>query len=90
MKSELENAGWPAADATGAPGMPVLADRATFQAELDALRVREKAHTREGDAIAADAPTTSAPPGAERIRSSSSTFLHGDPAGTTSRPACRR
>ena len=25
----------------------------TFQAELDALRVREKAHTREGDAIAA-------------------------------------
>ena len=28
-------------------------DRATFQAELDRLRVREKAHTREGDAIAA-------------------------------------
>ena len=28
-------------------------DRDTFQAELDALRVREKAHTREGDAIAA-------------------------------------
>ncbi len=28
-------------------------DRSTFQAELDALRVREKAHTREGDAIAA-------------------------------------
>ena len=25
----------------------------TFQVELDALRVREKAHTREGDAIAA-------------------------------------
>ncbi len=34
-------------------GLPVVADRATFQAELDALRVREKAHTREGDAIAA-------------------------------------
>jgi predicted dithiol-disulfide oxidoreductase (DUF899 family) len=33
--------------------LPVVADRATFQAELDALRVREKAHTREGDAIAA-------------------------------------
>jgi predicted dithiol-disulfide oxidoreductase (DUF899 family) len=32
---------------------PAIADRATFQAELDALRVREKAHTREGDAIAA-------------------------------------
>jgi predicted dithiol-disulfide oxidoreductase (DUF899 family) len=32
---------------------PSVADRATFQAELDGLRVREKAHTREGDAIAA-------------------------------------
>ena len=32
---------------------PRLADRAAFQRELDALRVREKAHTREGDAIAA-------------------------------------
>ena len=34
-------------------GVPAVVDRATFQAELDALRVREKAHTREGDAIAA-------------------------------------
>jgi hypothetical protein len=33
-------------------GAPKLVDRSTFQAELDALRVREKAHTREGDAIA--------------------------------------
>jgi predicted dithiol-disulfide oxidoreductase (DUF899 family) len=32
---------------------PRIVDRATFQAELDALRVREKAHIREGDAIAA-------------------------------------
>jgi predicted dithiol-disulfide oxidoreductase (DUF899 family) len=32
---------------------PKIVDRTTFQAELDALRVREKAHTREGDAIAA-------------------------------------
>jgi predicted dithiol-disulfide oxidoreductase (DUF899 family) len=32
---------------------PAAVDRATFQAELDALRIREKAHTREGDAIAA-------------------------------------
>jgi predicted dithiol-disulfide oxidoreductase (DUF899 family) len=32
---------------------PRIVDRATFQAELDALRVREKAHTKEGDAIAA-------------------------------------
>jgi predicted dithiol-disulfide oxidoreductase (DUF899 family) len=32
---------------------PRVVDRSTFQAELDTLRVREKAHTREGDAIAA-------------------------------------
>ncbi|MEV2253839.1 DUF899 family protein [Streptomyces sp. NPDC050147] len=35
------------------PGEPTVVDRATFQAELDHLRTREKAHTREGDAIAA-------------------------------------
>ena len=34
-------------------GVPAVVDRSIFQAELDALRVREKAHTREGDAIAA-------------------------------------
>jgi predicted dithiol-disulfide oxidoreductase (DUF899 family) len=39
-----------AADELGAPS---VVERATFQAELNALRVREKAHTREGDAIAA-------------------------------------
>jgi predicted dithiol-disulfide oxidoreductase (DUF899 family) len=32
---------------------PKIVDRSTFQAELDALRIREKAHTRESDAIAA-------------------------------------
>jgi predicted dithiol-disulfide oxidoreductase (DUF899 family) len=32
---------------------PAVVDRATWQAELDTLRVREKAHTRAGDAIAA-------------------------------------
>jgi predicted dithiol-disulfide oxidoreductase (DUF899 family) len=35
------------------PGAPQVVDRSAFQAQLDALRVREKAHTREGDAIAA-------------------------------------
>jgi len=50
MNNKPEKAGWPAARAAGTP---VVADRAAFQAELDALRVREKAHTREGDAIAA-------------------------------------
>jgi len=34
-------------------GAPQVVDRNTFQVELDALRVREKAHTKEGDAIAA-------------------------------------
>jgi predicted dithiol-disulfide oxidoreductase (DUF899 family) len=34
-------------------GTPNVVDRSTFQAELDALRLREKAHMREGDAIAA-------------------------------------
>jgi predicted dithiol-disulfide oxidoreductase (DUF899 family) len=34
-------------------GARKVVDRSTFQAELNALRVREKAHTREGDAIAA-------------------------------------
>jgi predicted dithiol-disulfide oxidoreductase (DUF899 family) len=32
---------------------PKIVDRGAIQAELDALRVREKAHTRERDAIAA-------------------------------------
>ncbi|MDY6999224.1 MAG: DUF899 family protein [Actinomycetota bacterium] len=33
--------------------MPCTVDRAVFEHELTALRLREKAHTREGDAIAA-------------------------------------
>ena len=43
----------PPAAATNAPSLPAAVDRAIFQAELDTLRLREKAHTREGDAIAA-------------------------------------
>jgi predicted dithiol-disulfide oxidoreductase (DUF899 family) len=34
-------------------GAPKIVDRSAFQAELDALRLREKAHMREGDAVAA-------------------------------------
>ena len=34
-------------------GLPRVVDRTAFNAELHALRTREKAHTREGDAIAA-------------------------------------
>ncbi len=36
-----------------APPLPAVVERANFRAELDRLREREKAHTREGDAIAA-------------------------------------
>ncbi len=34
-------------------GAPQIVDRSAFQAELDALRLREKAHTHDGDATAA-------------------------------------
>ena len=53
MKDESTNLSGPTAVARNAPRKPAAVDRATFQAELDELRVREKAHTREGDAIAA-------------------------------------
>ena len=35
------------------PGRPPVVDRATWDAAREELLVREKAHTREGDAIAA-------------------------------------
>lgn len=35
------------------PAVPAVTDRASYEAELDALRRREKQHTHEGDAIAA-------------------------------------
>jgi predicted dithiol-disulfide oxidoreductase (DUF899 family) len=35
------------------PNAPAIVDRKTWQAEVDALRVREKAYMREGDALAA-------------------------------------
>src|SRR5437763_16034128 len=38
---------------TALPGRPPVVDLATWQAARDELRVREKAHTHEGDAIAA-------------------------------------
>jgi predicted dithiol-disulfide oxidoreductase (DUF899 family) len=39
-------------DSTAYP-LPEIVDRATWQAEVDRLLVREKAHTKEGDLIAA-------------------------------------
>src|SRR5713226_7535781 len=53
MTTEAKHVGQPAAAATDTAAVRVVVDRATFRAELDRLRVREKAHTREGDAIAA-------------------------------------
>src|SRR6202034_3107107 len=44
------------ANMTGERGniaQPLVTERASWQAELDRLLAREKAHTREGDAIAA-------------------------------------
>ena len=39
--------------ATDTSALPESVDRSSFEAELNNLRVREKAHTREGDAISA-------------------------------------
>jgi hypothetical protein len=39
-----------------APVLPRVVDRVTFEAQVEQLPVREKAHTREGDAIAAARP----------------------------------
>ena len=43
----------PGSGALDGAAMPAVTDRAAWQAQLDDLLVREKAHTREGDAIAA-------------------------------------
>jgi predicted dithiol-disulfide oxidoreductase (DUF899 family) len=41
------------ADMNGKSEAPKVVDRGAFQSQLDALRHREKAHTRAGDATAA-------------------------------------
>ncbi len=53
MNEEPENVESQVTGAKDAPGVPRLVDRTTFESELEVLRLREKAHTREGDAIAA-------------------------------------
>ena len=53
MNDESTNLDRPATGTEAAASLPAVVDRAGFQAELERLRVREKAHTREGDAIAA-------------------------------------
>jgi predicted dithiol-disulfide oxidoreductase (DUF899 family) len=53
VSHESKDAEQPRAGAGDTPSRPAVVDRRTFQTGLDALRIREKAHTREGDAIAA-------------------------------------
>ena len=53
MTKETGNAAPHAAGAGNARGLPAVTGRAVFEADVAALRVREKAHTREGDEIAA-------------------------------------
>src|SRR5690348_13158594 len=73
-----DQAGQPAASLAGpglphvaGPGLPRVADRATFQAELDKLRAREKAHTREGAirayGVRGNAPAPRSSPGSRPI-----------------------
>jgi predicted dithiol-disulfide oxidoreductase (DUF899 family) len=53
MTDNATNLGQSGSGPTVGAVMPAVVDRATFQVQLDSLRTREKAHTREGDAIAA-------------------------------------
>jgi predicted dithiol-disulfide oxidoreductase (DUF899 family) len=53
MKSGVYDLEMPNAAVLDAAPVPAVVDRATWQAQLDELLVREKAHTREGDEIAA-------------------------------------
>lgn len=53
MSEKANRVGPPEVAVSDQSEAPVVVDRSTFQAGLDALRTREKAHTRERDAIAA-------------------------------------
>ena len=53
MSNEITNIGSAEYMSINPPGLPTAVDRATYQAEVDKLREREKALTRESDAIAA-------------------------------------
>ena len=52
MVDETKNGTRPLA-AANTTALPAAVDRDAFQTQLDELRAREKAHTHEGDAIAA-------------------------------------
>jgi predicted dithiol-disulfide oxidoreductase (DUF899 family) len=52
VSNEARSANIPAAEDGGRP-LPAVVERASWQSQLDDLLIREKAHTREGDVIAA-------------------------------------
>jgi predicted dithiol-disulfide oxidoreductase (DUF899 family) len=54
MEPSVYDLEMPNAAVLEAAPVPAVADRVAWQARLDELLVREKAHTREGDAIAAE------------------------------------
>jgi predicted dithiol-disulfide oxidoreductase (DUF899 family) len=53
MSTASKHPGSRGTSTSGTSVMPVVVNRDAFQAELEALRVQEKAHTHQGDAIAA-------------------------------------
>ena len=52
MSNAAKHRGSRETSVSDAPGMPMLVSRSNFQAKLDALRVQEKAHTHQSDALA--------------------------------------
>lgn len=51
MTDESTDLGGPAAGATNAPSLPAAVDRATFQAELDGLLVRDEGAPLSGPVV---------------------------------------
>jgi predicted dithiol-disulfide oxidoreductase (DUF899 family) len=53
VNDEIMNINWPGVNPRNATSLPPIVDRTTFEAEVSKLRAREKALTKESDAIAA-------------------------------------
>jgi hypothetical protein len=54
MVTESKRVRRAAAQAVQGAGLPAVTGREEFEAQLNRLRIREKEHTHEGDAIAAE------------------------------------
>ncbi|WP_246078396.1 DUF899 family protein [Modestobacter excelsi] len=72
----------PSTPSTALPGRPPVVDRATWQAARDELLVREKAHTREGDALAAARRTRASARAAPSTSGTCGTPSTSTPAGS--------